>query len=303
MERGSAYRIGVLWSFISAFLWSTTFVGARFLLRDGRIDPVSLTMVRFFVGGGLLLAIGLLLYRKRLFAVATRDLLWCALLGLFGVAAMSVLLFLGQRSTTAINSSMVMQICPVLILFGGLFIGERLRAPQIAGVLVSLLGCLMVTGVVTLRGIEYRADHLTGDLLVLLSAACWAVYTVLSKPVVTRLGGFTATVWTLLFGALETALLWVVMPTPAVWPAGGDAWATVLYLAVFPSGVAFFAWYEAMDRIELSLLNVMQYLTPVFTIILAWVLIGERMNWLNAAGVLLVLGGVLLTHERAPAPK
>lgn len=300
MERGPAYRIGVFWSFLSAFLWSTTFVGARFLLRDGRIDAVTLTLLRFLIGGGLLLGVGLLLRRRAVLGVTTRDLLWCALLGMLGVSAMSVLLFLGQRSTTAINSSMIMQVCPLMILFGGVFIGERLRATQVAGALVALLGCLMVTGVVTTRGIEYHADHLTGDLLVILSAVCWAVYTVLAKPVVVRMGGFAATTWTLIFGAVETTVLWLVMPTPAVLPSGGEAWATVLYLAVFPSGIAFFAWYEAMDRIELSLLNVMQYLTPVFTIILAWALIGERLSWLNGAGVVLVLGGVLLTHERAP---
>jgi drug/metabolite transporter (DMT)-like permease len=301
LDRGPAYRIGVFWSFISAFLWGTTFVGARFLLRDGRVDAVTLTMVRFLIGGGLLLGVGLLLYRKRVAAVTTRDLLWCALLGLLGVCAMSVLLFMGQRTTTAINGSMIMQICPLMILFGAVFIGERLRATQIAGALVALLGCLMVTGVVTTRGIEYRADHVTGDLLTLLSAACWAAYTVMAKPVVARLGGFTVTAWTLVFAAIETAVLWLLMPAPAVWPAGGEAWAVVLYMAIFPSGVAFFAWYEAMDRIELSLLNVMQYLTPVVTIVLAWALIGERLSWLNGAGVLLVLGGVLLTHERAPA--
>ena len=301
MPRTPSYRIGVLWSFISAFLWGTTFVGARFLLRDGRIDAVTLTLVRFLIGGALLLAVGLLLRRSRVLAVTARDLLWCALLGLLGVAAMSVLLFLGQQTTTAINASMIMQTCPLLILFGGVFVGERLRAAQVAGVLVGLLGCLMVTGVVTARGIEYRTDHLAGDLLTLLSAVCWAAYTVLAKPVVTRLGGFTATVWTLLFGAAATALLWLAMPAPALWPSGGDAWMVVIYLALFPSGVAFLAWYEAMERIELSLLNVMQYLTPAVTITLAWALLGERLNWLNAAGIALVLGGVLLTRERTPA--
>lgn len=302
MERGPAYRIGVFWSFVSAFVWSTTFVGARYLLKDGRIDAVTLTMVRFLIGGGLLMGVGLLLRRRQVLGVTTRDLLWCALLGMLGVSAMSVLLFLGQRSTTAINSSMIMQVCPLLILFGGVFIGERLRTTQVAGALVALLGCLMVTGVVTTRGIEYHADHLAGDLLVVLSAVCWAVYTVMAKPVVVRMGGFAATAWTLVFGAVETAILWLIMPAPAVWPADGPAWGVVLYLAIFPSGIAFFAWYEAMDRIELSLLNVMQYLTPVFTIILAWALIGERLSWLNGAGVVLVLGGVLLTHERAPKP-
>jgi drug/metabolite transporter (DMT)-like permease len=75
----------------------------------------------------------------------------------------------------------------------------------------------------------------------------------------------------------------------------------ILYLAVFPTAVAFFAWYEAMDKIELSLLNVMQYLTPVFTVALAWMLLGESFNLLNALGMIFVVGGVLLTSKNRSA--
>jgi len=65
------------------------------------------------------------------------------------------------------------------------------------------------------------------------------------------------------------------------------------YVAVFPTAVAFFAWYEAMRRIELALLNVMQYLTPVFTIVLASMLLHERLAACQWLGVALVLGGVM----------
>ena len=298
MERGHDYRIGVMWSFVSAFLWGTMFVAARCLLRDGRGDPVTLSMIRFLIGGGILMAFGLAFCRERLLAVTAKDLLECALLGLFGVAGMSVLLFFGQQFTTAINGAMIMQVSPILILFAGTLIGERLRPAQIAGVFVSLFGCLMVVGVITRTGIAYSSDHLQGDLMVFLSACCWTVYTVAGKKTVERLGGFAATTWALMLGGLELALLRAILPTPTVWPTGWGDWGTVIYLAIFPSGVAFFAWYEAMNRIELSLLNVMQYLTPVVTISLAWLLLGERLGWLNGIGVALVLVGVVLTHER-----
>lgn len=77
-------------------------------------------------------------------------------------------------------------------------------------------------------------------------------------------------------------------------------WNVIIYLAVFPTAVAFFAWYEAMDKIELSLLNVMQYLTPGFSVALAWMLLNETFNLLNAIGMLFVVGGVVLTSQPPP---
>jgi drug/metabolite transporter (DMT)-like permease len=58
-----------------------------------------------------------------------------------------------------------------------------------------------------------------------------------------------------------------------------------------------------MERIPLPVLNVMQYLTPVFTILLAWVLLGERLGWAAGVGALLVLAGVALTTKRASPPR
>ncbi len=81
-------------------------------------------------------------------------------------------------------------------------------------------------------------------------------------------------------------------------PSTVSSWSVIVYLAIFPTALAFFAWFEAMDKIDLSLLNVMQYLTPVFTIILACLILGERISILNTVGIFFVLAGVALTTEK-----
>ena len=108
-DKGSSeFNKGFFWSFTSAFLWSTTFICARYLMRDRVIDPVSLSFIRFFAGGILLFLYGFLFFRARLFTVKSRDLPFLAFLAIFGVVGMSVLLFFGQQTTTAINTSMIM---------------------------------------------------------------------------------------------------------------------------------------------------------------------------------------------------
>lgn len=290
--------IGVFYSLLSAFLWSTTFVCARYLMANKLVDPLTLALIRFSLGALTLLIFGLLCQRKALTLPRGRDLGFMAILALFGIGGMSVLLFFGQQRTTAINSSLLMQLNPVFILFLGLFIGERFSWMNLAGILVSMVGALLVVGVLTPHGLQGSWRQNAGDLLVLGSALCWAIYSVFSKSTTQRLGGYTATTWVMLLGAAELALVWLAMPVSYIWPRGWLAWSLILYMAIFPTALAFFAWYEALRLIDLSLLNVMQYLTPAFTIVLAWCLLGERMLLTNALGVGVILAGVALIGFR-----
>jgi len=290
------FYVGVFWSFASAFLWSTTFVTSRYLMGNKFIDPVSLSFIRFIVGGILLFGYGYLFMRTQLLTVKAKDFLQLAVLALFGVVGMSVFLFFGQQSTTAINSSMIMQINPVIIFFLCLFIGEKATIGQFIGIIISLLGCLLVVDVITVKGFAYDFNHIGGDLIILASAACWAIYSVFGKTAVRRLGGFAVTTWTMLLGALELFVILLFMPGERFLPEASSlwTWSVIAYLCVFPTAVAFFAWFEAMDKINMSLLNVMQYLTPAFTILLAYMLLGEKISPLNAFGIILVISGVVL---------
>ncbi len=286
--------MGLFWSLLSAFLWSTTFISARYLLAGKLVDPVTLSLLRFLIGGALLFIVGIVIHRSRFFAMKLADYLLLAMLGLLGIVGMSVFLFWGQQSTSATNGSLIMQLSPIFILGLGLFIGERLTPGKIIGCVLALSGTLVVVGVISLQGIALDSGRLIGDLLVMVAALCWAMYTVIGKPVVERVGSYRATTWAMLLGTLELLLLRQVLPMPHIWPEGGASWLAIVYVGVFPTAVAFFAWYEAMQKIPLALLNVMQYLTPLFTILLAWPLLGERFTWEKWIGVGIVLLGIVI---------
>lgn len=292
MEASKHDSWGVFWSFTSAFLWATTFITSRHLLAGGMVDPITLATIRFLLGGSLLFLLGLIV-KQEMFALNLGDIFSLAVLGLFGMVGMSSLLFVGQQFTTAINSSLIMQLNPIIILLLGVFIGESITLDKAIGIIISLIGCLFVVGILSFQGLRFDLGHLRGDLFVFLAAICWALYSIVGKPVVQKLGGYRTTTWAMLLGALELLILRGVLPSPIVWPQG-SAWYYITYLAFLPTAVAFFAWYEAMDRIELALLNVMQYLTPIFTIFLAWFLLGERLSFTEWIGVLIVLLGVIM---------
>lgn len=262
-------------------------------MAGGTVDPITLSMMRFLIGGALLMLAGAMLFRKRLL-VSVADLARLALLGAFGVAGMSLFFFFGQKTVSAITGALIMQTSPIMIYFFSIFIGERLTLKGVAGILISLLGCLFVIGVFNGGGYNGLSGQAYGVLAIFLSALCWAIYSVAGKKLVLKYGGFITTAWAMVFGAIEISLLWLFLPFERAWPVSTASWWIVAYIAVFPTAVAFLAWYESMERIPLSLLNVMKYLTPVFVIILAWSILGENMGAANLTGAALVLGGVAL---------
>jgi len=288
------YWIGIGASLASAFLWSTVFVCGRYLLAGHRIDPVSLSLFRFALGGTLLLTIAGVTMPRRLLAVRGGELARLAALGLVGIAGMSVLVFWGQCHTTAINSSLIMQLNPFLILFLGVLLGERAGGRQVGSALLALTGCLLVVEVISTDGFHYDAGRFQGDLLILLSAACWAVYSVLGRHLVRRHGGLVCTTWAMLFGTVELALLYPFCAASRIIPAVPADWLMILYLGIFPTGLAFWAWYEGMARIGLPLLSIMQYLSPAFTVLLAMLLLGERLSPMRWGGIVLILGSIVL---------
>lgn len=290
----ASYLKGVIWSLTSAILWSTTFVCTRYLLAGNRTDPLTLSTIRCMLGGLILLGIGLLRPGMLKLRLRPADLARLAGLALCGLSGMTVLLFYGLQHTTAINSSMLMQLSPILIMIMGLGIGERITWHNLAAMLLSLFGTMLTVGFITQAGLNMSMSGARGNLLVLGSATCWALYAVLSKSTVQRLGGFTATTWVMLLGAAELMALRLALPAEFNPPVDVGSWAVIIYMAIFPTALAFYAWYEALRLIDLTILNIMQYLTPVFTILLAWWLLGERLTWLQGLGIVIVLSGVAM---------
>lgn len=291
------FRIGLFWALLNSFLWGTTFICSRFLMQNGSVDAITISLIRFAIGSAVLFTLGIVFYRDKIFAINAKDLLQLALLGAFGVGGMSVLLFAGQRSATAINAALVIELNPIMILFLGLWMGEKIRKFQYIGICLGLLGCLMAIGIITPSGISYKSHHISGELILLFAGTCWAFYAVFSKKIVKRLGGFVSITWTMLAVAVELLIVRLVVPYDYITPRGTDTWLVILYLAVFPTALAYFAWSEALTKIKLSLLNITQYLTPVFTIILAWILLDESMSLMSIIGACMVLCGVALTAK------
>ena len=130
----------------------------------------------------------------------------------------------------------------------------------------------------------------------LVSALCWAIYSIVGKSLLQTYDEFTIITYSFLIGTLFYIPL--VFPTvlPTIQTMSLAAWTGVLYLAVICSLFAYVGWYYALKRIEATKAAVFLNLIPLFTMIMA-VSLGEQLTWWFIIGAILIISGVYVTQQ------
>lgn len=283
---------------VAVVLWGLSFVATRIVLRE--LPPVPLVFARFGLGAALLA--GVLAARGRPLVPPRRE--WPALawLGFVGIFVHQLLQSHALTLTTAVRTGWLIGVVPIWsALLAALFLRERFGAAKVAGLALGFAGAMLVVTRGRVAGGLLALPGTRGDLLILASTVNWAVYTVLSRGPLARLGSLRATAGSMFLGWL---MLGALMLDPAAWrgyaalsPAG---WGALLFLGLGPAGLGYLLWFGALERIETSRVAAFLYLEPLVTLAAAVALLGEEVGLATVAGGLLVLAGVALV-QRAPA--
>lgn len=281
---------------LATLCWAGNFVVGVPLVEV--LPPFALNAVRWFVACAVLVPLAL----RREGAGFVRPALgrWPALLvmGVTGVLLFNALVYWALTSTTSINAALIAGAIPILTLFvaaalgGGLPTGRRLL-----GSLVCLAGVAWIVS----RGSVAALVNLSfnrGDLLMLVAAVCWAVYTVVGGNASRALSPLAATTASavlvmpllVLIGALEL----LAQPAGAVGPFTPAAVLGILYVGVVASVVAFLAWNAGVGRLGAARGAIFLNLVPLFTAAIAVPVLGEGVVVAQLFGGLLVLAGVTL---------
>src|SRR5688572_9306452 len=163
---------------LANLFWAGNWVLGR-ALRDA-VDPISLNFYRWVISIVVLAPFALPgLAAKR--DVIRRHAGLLAFLALIGVSIFQSLVYLGLKSTTTVNAVLINCAAPLFILLSAWVLdGERATLRQLAGMLVSVTGILVILSrgdLAVLRQFEFHA----GDAWIVLAVAIWGVYSVLLK--------------------------------------------------------------------------------------------------------------------------
>ncbi len=281
------------WRYAAVLVLATLFMGSSFVAGKvllAKVPPFPLVAWRFVLAAAALLPLAI---RDGL--VPPRS-AWAGIIavGLLQTTLLMGLLFLALESISASAASILLFTAPIWVaLLARTVLGETLRPSQAAGLALGVAGVALATR---------KADGigaLTGDLLALGSAFAFASATIVAKRLRAPVPASTLTFWQMLIGAL--GLFLIAAATGQTWPAGLTAaeWGWFVWLAVPASSGSFGLWFLALQWGGASRTSAFLFLAPLFTVLISYVVLAERLTALQLAGGILV-GVALWLVNRAP---
>ena len=282
---------------VTVVLWASAFAGIRAGLRS--YGPFELVAFRFIVAALILLALARPL---RIGLPARRDLPCLLGIGFSGMVLYPLLLTVGEQHVTAGVSSLVMASQTIIVaILATIFLGERLRVWGWLGSLIGFSGIVVIS-----LGKKGGLEVDLGVLWPLAAALATSVYFVFQKPLLTRYSGLQVATWSIWCGALfMLPFVWSLAGQVAV--ANWQATASTLYLAVFPTAIAYVTWSYALASAPASYIINALYLIPPLAVVIAYLWLGERPSPLSLIGGAVTLAGVVLIgskgRQRSPKPR
>lgn len=284
---------------LSALIWSGNFVISRAM--HNVIPPAAFVFWRWVLAAMVLAPVALPRLRRE-WPILRENWRLVAICGFFGVTLFNFLIYTAMHTTTAINAALVNSAIPVfIIMFARIFYGQRVSIRQHLGIALSLTG----VATIILQGDLARIRTLTfnrGDLLVLLAAVAWALYSVAIKKFPQGLNPFL-----FLFSSAVCGLVFLV--PFYLWEIGSGHFLTlntptllsIGYVGVLASVVAFSAWNSGLRKVGPHLGGQFIHLMPAFSTLLAVIFLDERLRAFHVAGIVFIFAGILCATFRTKA--
>ncbi len=269
------------------------------------VQPWTMAFGRWGIGALVLLpfALGGIIAAWRPLRAAAPDIFLLAFLGMV-VCGGGV--YISLHYTTATNAALIYNSSSLLIvLMDAFYFGKRLTWLRMLGLLIGFAGVAVIVlngDLEKLRSFQFNI----GDIGMLVAAISWAIYSVMLKRETLKdlptLPLFSSIV---IVGALclFPLMLFEVLSTGVV-PTSGTAWIAIVALALIPGVGAFGLFQVCVKRVGPSVTGIFFYLTPVFGVIIAILVLGEQFRGYHAVGLVLVIAGVVIATDpfnREPA--
>ncbi len=294
---GRGYAIAL----VSAFVLSTTAIFIRYLTQHFHLPALILAFWRdAFVTLSMLVVLAL--FRRNLIRIDRSHLLF--LLGYGLVLALFNSLWTLSVSLNGAAVSTVLAYCSsgFTALLGWWLLKERLDWAKVLAVLASLGGCILVSGAI--EPAAWQANVI-GIVTGIFSGLFYAIYSLMGRSASQRgLNPWTTLLYTFAFAAVILLGFNVfganVLPGTITRAADflwlGNSWAgwgILFLLAAGPTLAGYGLYNVSLTYLQSSVANLIVSSEPAFTVVIAYFLLGERMNWAQVGGSLLILGGVV----------
>ncbi|UQS85029.1 DMT family transporter [Apilactobacillus apisilvae] len=296
-----------LYVLISTFMFSSMEIALKSV--GGAFSPIQLNLIRFFIGGLVLLPI-VLKENKNITSNRWKSLGVFSLTGFLCVVVSMTLYQLAIVYDQAATVAVLFSCNPVFaILFAFIILREKISRLGMISLMISIIGLLIIVNPANLT-------NPLGLILALGSALTFGLYSIVSRfgSMVSGYKGLSLTCYTFLMGSLELFVLimlthvpliakfmnsvsWLksFANTPVLQNVNFNYFWILLFICVFVTGGGFAFYFLAMDRAGVSIASLVFFIKPGLAPILAMLLINEKISLNTWIGIVVILVGSVIT--------
>ena len=284
-------------AFLTVAVWGTTFVWTKLLIING-LSPAQIFTLRFIIAYVLLTGFSLWRGRHKWLSDNWRDELTMMALGLTGGSMYFLTENESLRFTTATNTSLIVCSCPLfaMLIIALFYKSERFSRLQALGSLLALIGMAAVV----LNG--HFVLHLSplGDALAFSACICWALYTLLMKPVMGRYPAMFITRKVFFYGILTILPYYIFVPDMPSLDVlmRPEVALNLLFLGSVASMLCYLTWSWCMKGLGAVICTNWVYVNPITTIIAAWLILDEQITVYFIIGSILIIAGMYLSSKK-----
>ncbi|BCS90277.1 DMT family transporter [Pseudodesulfovibrio sediminis] len=295
VEQDKTRAFIALWAAVT--LWASSFIALKFAFQ--RFDPMVVIFGRMFVA-----SVCFLLVFKRFKNIDYRPGDWKLLLfmGICEPGFYFVFEALALTKTDASQAGMICALLPLMVAVAARFIlKEQLTRRTVTGFSLAIAGAIILS--VAAESTETASNPLLGNFLEFMAMICACGYMIAMKRLMPRYSSWFLTMIQAFVGAIFFFPL-LFLPSTTL-PTSFDLTgiATILYLGVFVTILAYGLYNYGMSKIPTGQASSFINLIPVITLALGWLLLNERLNWIQYAASILVIIGVYVSQEKSSKKK
>lgn len=291
---GSAiiYHIGAL---VAVTAWGISFINTKVLLQYG-LSAVEIYFYRFLIAYLCMFII----CPRPFFSHSVSDELKFLLVGICGGSVYFIAENTALNYSLVTNVSLIVTTAPLIsaMLMGLMYKTERPSRGFMTGSVIAFLG---VACVIFNSSFLVKVKPL-GDMLALLAAVCWAVYSLLLRPLNAVYSVWFITRKTFFYGLITAIPFMVIEPklVPLDVLIEPEVIGNLAFLAVVCSVIAYALWASSIKRLGVVKSGNYLYVSPIVTLVASALYLGEKVSVVGYVGCALILIGVMLSEKLAP---
>lgn len=278
-----------------AIIWGTTFLGMKIGVES--IPAWFVAGIRQFLAACILFPI--LYFQGKIKWIGWKNLKIQIILATLMLVGANGLTTVAEKELTSSLASLITSLSPVLIFIGCMLVGlQKFSWRAMIGLLFGLGGVLFIFW----DGIEDLANpaYLIGIITLFLAVSSWAAGTVYSKLVAYNSNDmFLNLFYQFLFaGVIQILFAFVFVDDYNFQEWSLPSIAAIVYLAVFGSIIAFFAYHYILSKMLATQVSMIQYINTILAIFLGWLILGEEISVKFIFAAIFIITGVFIVNYK-----